>query len=108
VAKTKATKKSKGGNAVMRYLRDTRAELRKVRWPTRQEAWSLTKIVLAVTISMALVLGLLDYLFSLELRGLVDQTPQAQTAHVVAIVIAVIILVGSIAAFVVANLRRAQ
>ena len=108
MAKTKTAKKSRGENAVIRYLRDTRAELRKVRWPTRQEAWSLTKIVLAVTISMALFMGLLDYLFSLELKGLVDQTAGAQTAHIVAVVIAVIIIVGSIAAFVVTNLRSAQ
>ena len=108
MAKTKTAKKSRGENAVIRYLRDTRAELRKVRWPTRQEAWSLTKIVLAVTISMALFMRLLDYLFSLELKKLVDQTVEARASHIVAIVIAAIIVVGSIAAFVVTNLRRTQ
>jgi preprotein translocase subunit SecE len=101
VAKTKAARKTKSDNAILRYLRDTRAEMRKVRWPTRQEAWGLTRIVLAVTISMALFMGLLDYLFSLGLSGLVN-------GSVIAIVIAGIILVGSIAAFVVANLRRAR
>ncbi len=44
-------------NALVRYFRDTRAELRKVRWPSRSEAWSLTKIVLAVTLGMAVFLG---------------------------------------------------
>jgi preprotein translocase subunit SecE len=105
VAKQKSAKKQ-SGNAVVRYLRDTRAELRKVRWPTRQEAWSLTKIVLAVTISMALFMGLFDNLFSLELRGLVNRQPQVE--HIIAIVIASIGLVGTIAAFVVMNLRRTQ
>jgi len=100
VAKTKA-KKVKKDNAVIRYLRDTRAELRKVRWPTRQEAWGLTRIVLVVTISMALFLGLLDYLFSLELSGLVNR-------QVFAIVIASVAVVGSIAALVILSLRRAQ
>jgi preprotein translocase subunit SecE len=100
VAKAKA-KKVKKENAVIRYLRDTRAELRKVRWPTRQEAWGLTRIVLVVTISMALFLGLLDYLFSLELSGLVNR-------RVVAIVIASVAVVGSIAAIVILSLRRAQ
>jgi len=100
VAKTKA-KKVKKDNAVIRYLRDTRAELRKVRWPTRQEAWGLTRIVLVVTISMALFLGLLDYLFSLELSGLVKR-------QVFAIVIASVAVVGSIAALVILSLRRAQ
>lgn len=97
MAKTRAKKE----NAIVRYLRDTRAELRKVRWPTRQEAWGLTRIVLAVTISMALFLGLLDYLFSLELSGLVNQ-------QVFAIVIAIVAVVGGIAALVVLSLRRAQ
>jgi preprotein translocase subunit SecE len=101
VAKTKAVKKAKSGNAVIRYLRDTRAELRKVRWPTRQEAWGLTKIVLVVTVAMALFMGLLDYLFSLELSGLVNQ-------NIVAIIIASVVLAGSIAAFVILNLRAAQ
>lgn len=56
----------------MRYMRETRAELRKVHWPTRQEAWSLTRVVLIVTISMAAFLGFLDYLFALELNGIID------------------------------------
>ena len=101
VAKTKAVKKTKSGNAIIRYLRDTRAELRKVRWPTRQEAWGLTRIVLVVTVAMALFMGLLDYLFSLELSGLVNQ-------NIVAIIIASVVLAGSIAAFMILNLRRAQ
>ncbi|MBN1813714.1 MAG: preprotein translocase subunit SecE [Anaerolineae bacterium] len=94
-------KKSKGENVVIRYLRDTRAELRKVRWPTRQEAWSLTKIVLAVTISMALFLGLLDTVFAWWLGGLVG-------GSVIAIALAVVVVIGSIAALVVLSLRRAQ
>ncbi len=64
-------------NAVVEYLRDTRAELRKVHWPTRQEAENLTKIVLGVTMAMAVLMGLLDYLFSLELRGLISRDPVA-------------------------------
>jgi preprotein translocase subunit SecE len=100
VAKTKAVKKA-SENAIVRYLRDTRAELRKVRWPTRQEAWALTRIVLIVTISMALFMGLLDYLFSLELSGLIAK-------HTIAIVIAGIAVVASVAALVTLNLRKAQ
>ncbi|MBN1979130.1 MAG: preprotein translocase subunit SecE [Anaerolineae bacterium] len=92
----------------MRYLRDTRAELRKVRWPTRQEAWGLTRIVLVVTVAMALFMGLLDYLFSLELSGLVGKEPVTYTQHVIAIVIAIVALLGSIAAFVIMNLRESQ
>jgi preprotein translocase subunit SecE len=84
VAKAKsAKKKTKQENAVGRYLRETRAELRKVHWPTREEAWNLTQVVLAVTVSMALFLGLLDYLFALELRGIIDGSAIAVGAVVV-------------------------
>jgi preprotein translocase subunit SecE len=75
-------------NALVEYLRDTRAELRKVHWPTRKEAENLTKIVLGVTVAMALLMGLLDYLFSLELRGLIS-------GNVVAIGIAVFAAVAA-------------
>jgi preprotein translocase subunit SecE len=104
----KTTKKPWSENAVIRYLRDTRAELRKVRWPTRQEAWGLTRIVLAVTVAMALFMGLLDYLFSLELSGLVGKEPVTDTQHVIAIVLAGIAVVGGTAALIGLNLRKAQ
>lgn len=80
-------------NAVFRYLRDTRAELRKVNWPTRDEAWSLTKIVLGVTISMAAFLGLLDYLFSLELTGVINRSAWAYGVAAVIVVAGIVIAV---------------
>jgi preprotein translocase subunit SecE len=49
---------------VAEYLRDTRGELRKVSWPTRQQATNLTLIVLAVTVAMAIFLGAVDFLFA--------------------------------------------
>jgi preprotein translocase subunit SecE len=60
VAKASAKKE----NVVIRYLKETRAELKKVNWPSRQEATNLTLIVIAVTAFMALLLGLLDYIFA--------------------------------------------
>ena len=59
-------------NAITRYLRETWAELKKVRWPTRQEAQNLTLIVLAVTVGMAAILGLMDFFFAWEFSGLLD------------------------------------
>ncbi len=53
------------------YLGDTRAELRKVTWPSRKEAQNLTLIVLAATAGMAIILGLADYAFSETMRMLV-------------------------------------
>ncbi|MBP7999974.1 MAG: preprotein translocase subunit SecE [Chloroflexi bacterium] len=50
--------------AVRRYFRETRGELRRVTWPTREESQRLTGVVIAVTIVFALFLGALDFVFS--------------------------------------------
>lgn len=42
------------------FLRDSRAELRKVTWPTRQELIDATKRVLIMTLILGVILGLLD------------------------------------------------
>ena len=62
---TKAVAEKKNEeNAIVRYLRETWYELRKVSWPTRSEAINLTIIVVSVTTFLALVLGFMDWLFS--------------------------------------------
>jgi preprotein translocase subunit SecE len=62
----KADKKSsrKQQNFITRYFRETTGELRKVTWPTRQEATSLTIVVLIVIALMSAFLGLLDFIYS--------------------------------------------
>lgn len=52
------------GQGIRQYIRETSGELRKVKWPTTQEAWSLTRIVLIVLVVMSGILGLLDGVFS--------------------------------------------
>ena len=47
-------------NPVTNYFRETRAELKKVTWPTREEWLRLSGIVLVVTVAMAILLGLAD------------------------------------------------
>jgi preprotein translocase subunit SecE len=59
--KRTGTKKS---NAISRWWRETQGELRKVSWPTPQEAWRLTKIVIFVMLVMSALLGLLDFAFT--------------------------------------------
>lgn len=46
-------------NTVQRFVRETVGELRKVSWPTRNETWQLTKIVLVVLVFMGLFLGII-------------------------------------------------
>lgn len=52
-------KDSKKQNAIQRFTRETVGELRKVSWPTRQEAWQLTVIVLVVLAFMSVFLGII-------------------------------------------------
>jgi preprotein translocase subunit SecE len=59
-----AKKKNVRGNKITIFYRETVGELRKVTWPTRPEAITLTKIVLIVTFGMSAFLGVLDFLFS--------------------------------------------
>ena len=54
-----AKKDSKKQNAIQRFTRETVGELRKVSWPTRQEAWQLTMIVLVVLAFMSVFLGII-------------------------------------------------
>ena len=54
------------------YIRNTRAELRKVTWPTRNQTVNLSLIVLAVTAAMAVFLGAVDYLFSQVVRVIIS------------------------------------
>lgn len=78
--KTEATKKSVAKkklpgqpNPFSRYLRETRGELRKVTWPTREESWRLTAIVMGVSLAFSIFLWLFDTLFSNSIKFLIDQ-----------------------------------
>ena len=74
MANTKRAKQSGDANPVTRYLRETRGELRKVTWPTREEAWRLTLIVLGVSAAMAIFLGvMLDAAFSNAIQFIIRQ-----------------------------------
>lgn len=86
-------------NALVRYFKETRVEVKRVRWPTREEAWRLTKIVLAVTVSMALFLWLMDVLFSWWLRGIIENDPWR-------IGMALVLLAGMIVAGVILGRQR--
>ena len=55
--------RQKKENAIIAYFRKTWAELKRVRWPTFEQGWAMTKIVLAVTFGMAIFLGALDFFF---------------------------------------------
>lgn len=45
------------------FLKEVQGELKKVTWPTRQEAIRLTLIVIGVSIAVGVFIGGLDYIF---------------------------------------------
>ncbi|MBO4857654.1 MAG: preprotein translocase subunit SecE [Treponema sp.] len=49
---------------VIQFIRESRAELKKVVWPTKEDVLSSIKVVLISTIIIAIILGALDLGFS--------------------------------------------
>ena len=49
---------------IQRTIQETIGELRKVSWPTRDEAINLTKIVISVILGFGIFLGLLDFVYT--------------------------------------------
>lgn len=49
--------------ALLGFLREAAAELKKVTWPTRQQAQNLTLVVIGVSFAVGLILGGMDYVF---------------------------------------------
>jgi len=47
---------------IIKFFRESYAELRKVAWPSREEVASSTKVVLVSVSLIALALGLIDFL----------------------------------------------
>lgn len=56
--------------AFIEYLKETKAELKHVSWPTRKQAIAFTVVVIAISIFTALFLGLFDTIFSTLLKWL--------------------------------------
>ena len=56
-----------------RFFRDTRSELRKVVWPTREQATNLTVLVCVASLIVGLFLGGVDLLFSELFKALLGR-----------------------------------
>ena len=57
---------------VLDYIRESRAELKKVTWPTKQQLWYSTIIVIVVSAIASAYLGLVD----LNLTGIFSKIIQ--------------------------------
>ena len=50
-------------NKLWTFVKEARAELRKVNWPTRAQTVKFTGVVIGVSLAVAVFLGTLDYMF---------------------------------------------
>ncbi|MBF8299432.1 MAG: preprotein translocase, SecE subunit [Dehalococcoidia bacterium] len=57
------------GTARFQFIREVVSELRKVVWPTREEATRLTVMVIVVSCAVGIVLGIIDIGFSVLIRS---------------------------------------
>jgi preprotein translocase subunit SecE len=48
-------------NIIVQFLRDSKTELKKVKWPTRKELLASTSMVIILALILALFLGLIDF-----------------------------------------------
>ena len=60
----KAVDKPTKMSLLMNFIREAKAELKKVTWPTRRQIWYWTLIVIVFTLCVSLYLGLVDFLLA--------------------------------------------
>ena len=55
---------------IKKFLEEVKVELKKVRWPTKEETVRMTLVVIGTSIGMGAFLGILDFIFA-KLLGLI-------------------------------------
>lgn len=58
-------------NKIANFVKESRVELKKVNWPTKQQTINYTLIVIGLSIAVALFLGGLDLVFQAILKKLI-------------------------------------
>ena len=56
---------------VTQFIKEAKAELMKVNWPTKQQTINYTLIVIGISIIIAIFLGGLDYFFEYLLKAFI-------------------------------------
>ena len=52
------------------FIHETKQELNKVTWPSRNELWQATAVVITATFIMAIFIGVIDFVLSGIMRVL--------------------------------------
>lgn len=60
-------------DGITKYFRDTLAEMKQVKWPTRNQALSYSVLVIVISIIVSLFLGAFDFIFTQVIDRLVNQ-----------------------------------
>ena len=55
---------------IKKFLEEVKVELKKVRWPTKEETVRMTLVVIGTSIGMGAFLGIIDFIFA-KLLGLI-------------------------------------
>jgi len=55
---------AKGLDKIFSFLREARAELKRVTWPNKKQVWVSTLLVIVVTLLVSAYLGILDLIFT--------------------------------------------
>ncbi len=58
------------GNNATNFFREAKQELDKVAWPSKEELWGSTGVVIVTTLIMAAFIGCVDLILSFVLRVL--------------------------------------
>ncbi len=69
-------------NPIINYIQESYEELKKVTWPTRNQAVKLTFIVIGFCIALAVLVGALDLVFNTGYRSLVNFSQKVAPAPV--------------------------
>ncbi len=58
--------------SVIKFIQEAFAELKKVSWPTREQIWDSTKVVIVTVVVISIFLGLIDILFSYLIKMVIQ------------------------------------
>ncbi len=60
-------------NKIIEFLKETKAEMAHVKWPTRKQSIAFTVAVIIVSVFVAYYLGLMDFIFKKGLESLLTK-----------------------------------
>jgi len=60
-------------NKIITFLKEAKVELMKVNWPSRQQTINYTLVVIGISLTIAIFLGSMDYIFETIIKKIIIQ-----------------------------------